>query len=143
MAKSIQTITIDAPVEKVFAYISEPANQVEVWPSLVEVKDVERLPDGGYTHTWVYKMAGVRLRGSTRTVEFVPNKRFVERTEGGIASTITWDFEPGNGGTRLRVESEYTVPIPVLGRMAEALIVRMNDREGALIMANLKAVMEA
>ena len=31
----------------------------------------------------------------------------------------------------------------VRGRMAEALIVRMNEREGALIMANLKAIMEA
>ena len=61
MAKLEQIITIQSPVDKVFAYISEPANQVEIWPSMVEVTDVKRLPDGGYTHGWVYKMAGVRL----------------------------------------------------------------------------------
>ena len=38
---------------------------------------------------------------------------------------------------------EYTVPIPVLGKLAEAVIVKMNDREGDLILANLKARMEA
>lgn len=143
MAKTRTTIKINAPVEKVFAYISEPANQVEIWPSLVEVRDVEQLPGGGYRHSWVYKMAGVPMTGSTRTTEFVPNRRFVEVTEGGVASKITWSFEPEDGGTRLVVDSEYTVPVPVLGRMAEALIVKMNQREAELIMANLKARMEA
>ena len=37
---------------------------------------------------------------------------------------------------------EYTVPIPLLGKLAEAFIVRMNDREGDLTLANLKARME-
>ena len=143
MAKLVRSITIQAPVDRVFAYISEPANQVEIWPSMVEVTDVERLPDGGYTHGWVYKMAGVRLKGSTETVEFLPNQRFVEETKGGIQSILTWTFEPEDGGTRLTVETEYKVPIPVLGRMAEALIVKMNEREGELVLANLKARMEA
>jgi ligand-binding SRPBCC domain-containing protein len=143
VAKTTTITKINAPVERVFAYISEPTNQVEIWPSLIEVKDVERLPGGGYSHSWVYKMAGVRMTGSTRTTEFVPNSRFVEVTEGGVSSTITWRFEPEDGGTRLVVETEYTVPVPVLGRMAEALIVKMNQREAELIMANLKARMEA
>ena len=88
-------------------------------------------------------MAGVRLKGSTRTLEFVPNQRFVEETKGGLESVLTWTFEPEDGGTRLTVATEYKVPIPVLGRMAEALILKMNDQEGDLVLANLKARMEA
>jgi uncharacterized protein YndB with AHSA1/START domain len=88
-------------------------------------------------------MAGVRLKGTTQTLEFVPNQRFVEETKGGLESTLTWTFEPEDGGTRLTVETQYKVPIPVLGRMAEALIVRMNEHEGELVLANLKARMEA
>jgi hypothetical protein len=53
MAKLVKSIVIQAPVEQVFAYMSEPNNQVEIWPSIVEVSDVKRLPDGGYTHGWV------------------------------------------------------------------------------------------
>ena len=143
MAKLIKSISIQAPVDKVFAYLSDPNNQVEIWPSIVEVTDVVRLPDGGYTHGWVYKMAGVRLTGSTRTLEFVPNQRFIEETKGGLESVLTWTFEPENGGTRLTVVTEYKVPIPVLGRMAEAIIVKMNDHEGTMVLANLKARMEA
>jgi len=44
MAKSEKTITINAPVEKVFSYIEGGTNLPEIWPSLVEVTDVQRLP---------------------------------------------------------------------------------------------------
>ncbi len=40
MAKVEKSITINAPVEKVFAYIEDPMNQLEYLPSIVEVKDV-------------------------------------------------------------------------------------------------------
>nr|MDQ3398096.1 SRPBCC family protein [Deinococcota bacterium] len=47
---------IDAPVEKVFAYYSEPQNLPEIWPSLLEVRDVERTAAGwAKTFKWVYK----------------------------------------------------------------------------------------
>lgn len=43
MAKLKKSVNINAPVEKVFGYIEDPINRPEFWPSLVEVKDVERL----------------------------------------------------------------------------------------------------
>jgi len=33
---------------------------------------------------------------------------------------------------------EYKVPIPLLGKLAEAIIQKMNEHEGDLIMANLQ-----
>lgn len=33
---------------------------------------------------------------------------------------------------------EYIVPIPLLGKLAEAIIARMNDQEADLVMANLR-----
>ena len=53
MAKGETTITINASVEKVFAYVNEPTNLPEVWPSMVEVKDVQRLPNGDPFNTAV------------------------------------------------------------------------------------------
>ena len=67
MAKTVKTITIKAPVEKVYDYISEPTNLPEIWPSLVEVKDVQKLPSGGTKERWVYKMAGIRLEGTSES----------------------------------------------------------------------------
>ena len=143
MAKLETTISINAPVEKIFGYVSEPSNLPEIWPSLMEVKNVQRIPNGGTTNDWVYKMVGMRLQGTSEDVEYVANQHFVAKTKGGVQSTQTWTVQPEAGRTKVTFEVEYTVPIPVLGKLAEAIIVKMNDREGDLILANLKARMEA
>jgi uncharacterized protein YndB with AHSA1/START domain len=143
MAKVRKTITINAPVEKVFGYIGEPTNLPAVWPSMVEAKDVQRLPNGGTSFRWVYKMAGVRFEGTSEDTEYVANQRVVSKTKGGIESTVTWTAEPEAGGTKVTFEAEYTVPIPLLGKLAEALIVKQNERESETLLANLKARIEA
>ena len=143
MAKSEKTITINAPVEKVFNYIEAGTNLPEIWPSLVEVTDVKRLPNGGHSDRFVYKMAGIRLEGTSEDIEYVPNQRIVTKTTGGAESTQTWLFQPEAGGTKVTFTVEYNVPIPVLGKLAEAVIIKMNEREGDLLLANLKARMES
>ncbi len=143
MAKVEKTIIINAPVEKVFDYIDQPTNLPEIWPSLMEIKDVQTLPNGGHTDRWVYKMAGMRFEGTTEGIEHVTNQRIVSKTKGGVESTQTWVFQPEAGGTKVTFEVEYNIPIPVLGKLAEAIVVKMNDREGDSILANLKTRMEA
>jgi uncharacterized protein YndB with AHSA1/START domain len=143
VAKVEKTITIDAPVEKVFAYVDDPANLVEVWPSLVEVKDVERLPGGGSKFGWVYQMAGVRFDGVAEAVEYVPNRHIVSKSEGGVSSTITWEFEPEGSGTKVTNVADYTVNLPVLRKLADSFLVKLNEHEGEVLLANLKARMEA
>lgn len=133
---------IDAPVEEVFDYWKYPANQPEVWPSLVEVKDVQQLPAGGYSWKWVYKMAGIRFEGQSETVEFIPNQKFSEKSTGGIESKFTWEFKPENEGTRLNMSVEYNIPMPVLGKFAEASVIKQSDNEGDIVFANLKARLE-
>ena len=87
-------------------------------------------------------MAGMILQGDNETLEFVPNKRVVARSRGGIDSTRTWTYEPQDGGTKLSVHIEYTIPVPVPGKIVEALVLRQNEREADLAMANIKAKME-
>jgi uncharacterized protein YndB with AHSA1/START domain len=140
----VRTITIKAPVEKVFEYVTEPSNLPEIWPSLVEVKDVQQLPDGvGSSYRWVYKMAGMHFEGISETTEYVANKRVVIRGKGGIKAARTSTFQPEDGGTKYTVEVEYSIPIPLLGKLAEAFIVKLNEHEAELALANLKARMEA
>jgi ribosome-associated toxin RatA of RatAB toxin-antitoxin module len=88
-------------------------------------------------------MAGMRFEGTSEDVECVQNQRLVSKTKGGVESTQTWAFHPETGGTKVTFTVEYTVPIPVLGKLTEAVIVRMNDHEGDIVVANLKARMES
>jgi len=143
MAIVKKSITINAPTEKVFEYIIEPTNLLEIWPSMIEAKNIKELPNGGYSYDFVYKMAGIRLTGSSEDTEVVPNERIVSISTGGIESTITWTYEPEGGGTKLTTLVEYKIPVPLLGKIAEAFIIKMNENESDTIMANLKARMEA
>jgi carbon monoxide dehydrogenase subunit G len=93
MAKVEKTITINAPVEKVFGYVEDPMSQLEYLPSIVEVKDVTGQGVGGH-YRWTYKMAGVRFDGESTLTEYTSNERMVVEGKGGIASTWTWIFAP-------------------------------------------------
>lgn len=142
MAKGEATITIGAPVEKIYNYIYEGTNLPEIWPSLVEITDMQQLPDGSSSNRFVYKMAGIRLEGTSQGIEAVPNQRIVSKTKGAVESTQTWLFKPEGEKTEVTFKVEYTIPIPVLGKLAEAVVVKINQHEGQAIMANLKARME-
>ena len=134
-----EAVTINAPVEKIFNYISKPNNLPEFWPSLVEVTDVQSLPTGGYEARYVYKMAGIRFKGTGEYTEIVPNKSIVIVTKGGINSVLTWAFRSQGNRTRLTLTVNYKIPIPLLGRLAEAIIKEINEQELTVMLANLKA----
>jgi len=143
MEKVERSDTINAPVEKVFAYIADPRSEPEWLPGTVEVKDVTVTEQGvGSHYRYVYKLLGLLFEGETTTIEYIPNRRIVTQSKGGIVSTWSWTFEPHDGGTKLNVVVEYTIPIPVLGKVAEALALKQVEREADLAAANIKAMME-
>jgi len=49
---------------------------------------------------------------------------------------------PVDDGTKFTATTEYKVPIPLLGKLAESIIVKMNENEADVLLANLKARME-
>jgi uncharacterized membrane protein len=143
MKKVTKTITINAPTHKVFEYMGDPNNLPEIWPSLIETRDVQLSPAGEIkSWNWSYKMAGMRFEGSSEVLEQVPEQLSVTKSKGGIDSTITWKYMPEKDGTKVTVETEYTVPIPLLGKLAESFIVKQNEKEAEIILENLKARME-
>jgi uncharacterized membrane protein len=143
MAKIEKSIVIDAPVEKVFTFMAEPNNLLEIWPSLLEIRNVEPLPNGGYCYDWTYKMAGLRFEGRAEWIEFVKDQRVVDRNEGGIPSTFVWTYQPEGAGTRVTMRVDYSIPGAAIGRLAEPIIQKMNEHEAGTILANLKTRMEA
>ena len=141
MEKVERSITINAPVEKVFNYIADPMSGIDWMPSMMNVKDVSG-SGVGQTHRWTYKMAGIPFEGETTTTEHVQNERIVTQSKGGITSTFIFDFEPHDEGTALKMVIEYAIPVPVLGKIAEKIVLRRNEREADLAMTNIKEAME-
>lgn len=142
MAKVNKSIQINVPVEKVFDYLADQKNQPDWIPSMVEVWDTGE-PAVGSSFKWKYKMAGVLLEGETEVTELVQNKRFRTVSKGAVSSDWLFLLESGNGGTELELTIDYTIPVPVLGKVAEKIMLKRNEREADLAMENIKATLEA
>ncbi len=142
MARFHKSIEIKAPVEKVFSFIDDPRNGPEVMTNLIEVKDVEGSGVGSH-YKWTWKMAGLKLKGENTKVEDVPNKRIVVNSKGGIESTWTYNFESRGDVTVLDLDIDYRIPVPVLGKLAEQLLLSRNEREGETNLMNLKERLES
>ena len=42
----------------------------------------------------------------------------------------------------MKLEIEYTIPVPVLGKLAEKIVLKRNEREADLALINIKEKME-
>jgi len=135
------SININAPVEEVFAYLADPMKIQEWMVGMTEVMDVTGSGVGEQYH-WKYKMAGVPLRGESTISEHVPNERRVAESKGGITSTFTFTFAAHEGGTKLDMDVDYTIPVPVLGKLAEKLVLKRHQRDADTSMENLKERLE-
>lgn len=140
MATIRRSISIHVPVDRVFDYVADPTHLPEIWPSLVEVRNVEAHP-AGKSFDWDYKLLGVRIHGHSDPVELVPNERQVTRSSKGIPNTFRWLFQGRDGETELALEVDYESPLP--GRLAERLVGRVNEREAETLLTNLKRKLEA
>jgi len=142
MASWKDSIVIHAPFEDVFSYVDDP-HQLPTWlPGMVEVRNV--IGTGlGQQYEYTYKMAGVLLRGQNVVIEHVPNERGLHQIIGMISALWDYSVEPYAEGTVLNLEVEYSVPIPVLGRLAERLAIRQNTASFELALINVKDVLEA
>lgn len=134
-------VVIEAPLERVFALVSDPTRMPEWLPGLVEVR-VLLGTGAGQQFEWTYKMAGILLRGQSVVVEFVPNERAVHQNIGAIPSTWTYTVEPHDEGTTLTIEADYTIPVPVLGKMAEHVAARRNARDLEAALLDIKETLE-
>ncbi|MCX6083023.1 MAG: SRPBCC family protein [Chloroflexi bacterium] len=142
MLRIHKSIRINAPVTRVFAFLNDPRNLPDIWTSMIEVRDVTPAKLGGYNFGWVYKMAGMKFEGTSEITEYVPNQRNATKSIKGIESRFVWTYKSVENDTDLILDIEYTVPIPLLGKIAETLIMKQNDREGDALLENLKTKME-
>jgi len=113
---------------EVFAYANAPSTMPDWMSALVEVRNV--IGSGaGLQWEWTYKMAGVHVRGQSVIVDYILNECATHQGIGMLSVDWTTMVEPHDGGTKLTAKLEYTIPVPVLGRLAEHLTIRRNARE--------------
>jgi len=123
------TVHVDADVESVFEFLDDPHNHAAVTPRLTDVRDVERLPNGGKRLAYTYRMAGMGIDGELVQTVHEPNERMAFELRGRLEGTIDLSFERTDDGTTLTYAAEYDLPENALTSVGEPVIRRFNERQ--------------
>lgn len=142
MVRIDKSIEIKAPLTVVYDYLSNPQHELE-W--MVGMQDLRNLTGSGVgTHfEWTYRMGGLLFKGESTRVEDDHEKHFVAQTKGGLESTWTFNLERRKDDvTVLNLDIEYTIPIPLLGTLAEKIFSRRNEHDTDLSLLRIKEKLE-
>ena len=145
MAQITQSIKIDAPLTKVFDYVTNPDNWTKYVTSLVDIRNVsDETPKAGTTFEWTYRMLGVNNDGKGSIVDFEKSSSFAMEMEGSFPIKETYAFKGDEHSTELTFGIKYDVPGKVLGVIADKLVVeRLNVKEAIAVLNKIKDICEA
>ena len=109
LAEHTRTIHIDAPAEKVFGYVEDPAHYLGAYPEKYQntLEAVNRNPDGTVASYEAKRhQLGMNLSATYTRLEYVPNERIVDHSSLGIDFTLA--VQPDATGTALTVGWEIS-----------------------------------
>jgi uncharacterized protein YndB with AHSA1/START domain len=116
-----RSIYIDAPVESVFALMSNPAARSRLNPNVhpirVEIETGTPLQLGSVCHFRLQvgeRIADYRIR----IIEFVPGRRIVSVSDSTVPFEVCIETEPENGGTRLTQTERFEADEEMLDQVA-------------------------
>ena len=144
MAVIREKIVINAPLEKVFGFLTTPENWTRYVTSLTEVSELssEKI-EPGTSFSWEYRMLGVKLHGTGSVTELEVNRLFGLRMGGSIPIAEHYTFAEVTAGTELAVEISYEMPWKVLELVANSSIVeRLNQKEAISVLEKIKMLCE-
>jgi uncharacterized protein YndB with AHSA1/START domain len=145
MAHMTRSIKINAPISKVFNYVTDPGNWTTYVTSLVDIRNIsDETPKAGTTFEWTYRMLGMNFDGKGSIVEFEQNRKFAMEMEGAFPIRETFVFEGDDESTSLMFGIRYDVPGKVLSVVTNSrLVEKMNSKEADAVVERLKDICEA
>ena len=108
MSRIEKRIVIDDSTERVFAYTGEPVKSPEVWPGLLEVREVHHLVGNLCYASWLYKLTGFFEDQDIR-LEYEADQRALTSELRGLELTMTLSYQPDSAcSPRLALDGDYT-----------------------------------
>lgn len=137
-----KSIIINRSPEELYAFWRELRNLPRIMNQLESVKET----DGKRSH-WVAKApAGTNVEWDAEIVEEREGKliswRSIEGSEVDNHGSVTFDRAPGNRGTIVRVEIEYTPPGGVIGATVAKLFGKDPGQQAQEALRCFKQIME-
>jgi uncharacterized protein YndB with AHSA1/START domain len=143
MVDRSDSITIDRPLVEVFDYVTDVTNDPAWHTDVLEARKTSAGPIGVGTvwHSRFKPTMGIS-EGDMEVVSFEPNREQVMRGQiGPMKPTVTYLFEPANGGTRFTRRVQITVSGWM--KVMQPLMGMMLPKQNKGFIANLKRVLES
>jgi len=142
MARASYTVTVNRPIEAVFAFVADGEKCPQWRPGVVDIKHVSGEGVGAKYAQGVSGPMGRRIQADYEVTVFTPNTRLDFQTTTGPARPHgRYDLEPVDGGTRLTfsLDAELT---GIRKLLMNSAVQKTMDSE-VRTLDNLKRVLEA
>ena len=145
MPKVETSVTINAPIEKVFHAIIEPELAPQWSSGISEVTNIKGDPEEkGSSFDMTYHVLGMKFTQHMVTSEIAKPRKVIYLMEGGFPGTFEFTIEPQGQVTKVDIRIDYSVPGGILGKIAnQVLLERMNRKNIESSAEGLKIFCEA
>jgi hypothetical protein len=135
------TVTVARPVEEVFTFVSDPANDVKWHHNVVAARRTSEGPLGvGSTFKWDVNFLGKR-KADVEITRYEPHQLAANHVKSGLMRvTVTYRFAPDDGATRLT--RRLDIPLPVVLRLVTPIVRPFARRDNDHHAEWLKEVLE-
>ncbi len=137
-----RSITINRPVEEVFAFVTDVANFTTWNEQAGQAEQASEGPVGlGARYRGTIDFMGRTMQWVSEITEFEPHRKAVQKIRmGPTEMTMGWFLEPAEKGTRFTIRSEG--PTGGLAKLAGPLMDRSMEKQMEDNLAHLKALLE-
>jgi uncharacterized protein YndB with AHSA1/START domain len=143
MPKSEASVTISAPIEKIFDAIADPEKVAQYANSSLLI-DTKGKPDelGSYAE-YDYHVLGVKFHAKITVSEVDKPRKLVQEMSGAMPGKWTWNLKQVGQVVKVNFKIDYSVPGGIFGKIADRFFLgRMNQENLENMAIGLKAYCE-
>lgn len=137
------TVEIEAPIEYVYQFNSDPMNWPEITPGLSAMEIVETT-DSGYRMEATYKMLGMSMKGDME-MTIVEEGKHIKASfhSDAMSGELNYHFTEIADGTKVIQRGHMEFGDSVLDRIMEPVAKRYNIRQFKTSLENNRDLLEA
>ena len=143
MPKSEASVTINAPIEKVFDAIADQEKAAQYYPA-AELISVKGKPDEpGSSAELEYHVAGMKIHAKITVSEVDKPLKLVYEMSGAMPGKWIWSLEQEGQAVKIDFSIDAKIPGGILGKIANKLFLgRMNQKNAEKCVHGLKVYCE-
>ena len=143
MTRIEKSIEIKAPVENVFEFVADWHNTAKFYEGIYDLKPTTEARGEGARFIHKAKVLGIESETEYEVSDFVENEGWTSTSVRGIETKVQWIFASLDDGTKVTHIVEYKPPIPIVGVVVDALLVKRQwETNIQRSLQNLKRLLE-